>query len=75
LPVLREVAGTAASYCSLGEIEIWKNTVLRLLDQESDAASSFQTSRERAIAQAARFSWSENARQTAQIYQTLLDET
>jgi len=75
LPVLREVAGTAANYCSLEQIGTWKNTVLRLLDQDSDAAGSLQASRERAIAQSARFSWSENARQTAQIYQTLLDET
>jgi glycosyltransferase involved in cell wall biosynthesis len=75
LPVLREVGGTPASYCSLEQIGIWKNTVLRLLDQESEPASSLQASRERAIAQAARFSWSENARQTVQIYRTLLDET
>jgi len=71
LPVLREVGGTAATYCALGDIEIWKNTVLRLLDEGSGA---HQDSRERAIAHAARFSWTENARQTAQIYQKLLDE-
>jgi glycosyltransferase involved in cell wall biosynthesis len=74
LPVLREVGGTAASYCSLEDIGIWKNTVLRLLDQASGAVGLLHDSRERAITHAAGFSWSENARQTAQIYQTLLDE-
>jgi glycosyltransferase involved in cell wall biosynthesis len=67
LPVLREVGGTAATYCAVGDIEGWSNAVRTSLERgprESD--------REKAFANAARFSWSENAARTARIYQQLL---
>jgi glycosyltransferase involved in cell wall biosynthesis len=67
LPVLREVGGTAATYCAVGNIEGWSDAVRSWIErgrQESDL--------DRAFANAARFSWSENAARTARVYQQLI---
>ncbi len=64
IAVLREVGGTAAQYCKVGDIEGWKNAILAATDRRQD--------RERAFANAARFSWSENAARTAQVYEQVL---
>jgi glycosyltransferase involved in cell wall biosynthesis len=68
LPVLREVGGTAAAYCAVGDIEAWASAVETLLAQ-APAASA----REKLFLNAARFSWSENAAHTAQVYSDLLN--
>ena len=65
LPVLREVGGTAAAYCRVGDIEAWKEAVV-------SAIQNHNFNRERAFANAARFSWSENATQTARVYEQVL---
>jgi len=67
LPVLREVGGAAASYCAVGDIEGWKNTVVMAIQNRN-------FDREKAFANAARFSWSENAARTARVYEQLLAE-
>jgi glycosyltransferase involved in cell wall biosynthesis len=70
LPVLREVGGTAAIYCAVGDIDGWSNavrTALQLGCPENDRA--------KILANSARFSWSENAVQTARVYQQLLGQT
>ena len=71
LPVLREVGGTAATYCAVGDIEGWKNTVLAALPG-SPSEEERKLERERGFSNAARFSWSENAARTAGIYEQLL---
>ena len=65
LPVLREVGGTAAAYCAVGDIEAWKEAVV-------SAIQNHNFNREMAFANAARFSWSENATQTARVYEKVL---
>jgi glycosyltransferase involved in cell wall biosynthesis len=70
LPVLREVGGTAATYCAVGDIEGWKNAVLAAIQSLPEEHRKFD--RERAFANAARFSWSENAARTAGVYRELL---
>jgi glycosyltransferase involved in cell wall biosynthesis len=65
LPVLREVGGTAATYCGVGDIEGWKEAV-------AGAIQDRNFDRERAFANAARFSWSENATRTARVYEQVL---
>jgi glycosyltransferase involved in cell wall biosynthesis len=64
LPVLREVGGTAAGYCAVGDIEGWTNAVAEAVESPGDPAAGFANAR--------RFSWSENAAQTARVYQELL---
>jgi glycosyltransferase involved in cell wall biosynthesis len=65
LPVLREIGGTAATYCGVGDIQGWKAAVV-------SAIQNHNFNRERAFANAARFSWSENATQTARVYEQVL---
>jgi glycosyltransferase involved in cell wall biosynthesis len=75
ISVFREVGGGRRFIVRCFEdVENRKNTVLRLLDEVSGAIGTVQDSRQRATAHAARFSWSENVRQMAQIYQKLLYE-
>jgi glycosyltransferase involved in cell wall biosynthesis len=72
LPVLREVGGTAATYCAVGDIEGWKNTILAAIPRPPEHQGESKLERERGFSNAARFSWSENAAQTARIYEQLL---
>jgi glycosyltransferase involved in cell wall biosynthesis len=69
LPVLREVGGPAAVYCAVGDIESWRDAVLSALQTGPDER---KFGCERALANAARFSWVENTAQTAQIYDQVL---
>jgi len=71
LPVLREVGGTAATYCAVGDISGWKDAIVAALQTRLEPALQ-AGGREKAFANAARFSWSENAARTAQIYSQVL---
>jgi len=71
LPVLREVGGAAATYCAVGDIEGWKNAVLAALEG-SPRQEDRKLGRQQAFSNAARFSWSENAAQTARVYGQVL---
>jgi glycosyltransferase involved in cell wall biosynthesis len=72
LAVLREVGGAAVAYCGIGDMEAWKNTVLGVIEKSPQGAVPFRFDRERAIAQAGRFSFLENARLTSRIYENIL---
>jgi glycosyltransferase involved in cell wall biosynthesis len=65
LPVLREIGGAAATYCTVGDIQSWKAAVVSAIHNRN-------FNRERAFANAARFSWSENATRTARVYEQVL---
>jgi glycosyltransferase involved in cell wall biosynthesis len=75
LPVLREVGGMAASYCAVGDIEGWKNTILAAIQGSPKHQENSKLERERGFSNAARFSWSQNAARTAGIYEKLLRGT
>ena len=72
LPVLREVGGTAAAYCPVAEIETWSETAVQLLNERRQEPDSWELRRQRSLANSSRFSWAENARQTAAVYRMLL---
>ena len=69
IPVLREVGGPVAAYCPLADVDAWKDTALGIIRD--------QNARDRhpgpGLAYASRFSWEENARQTAAIYKIVLE--
>jgi glycosyltransferase involved in cell wall biosynthesis len=67
IPVLREVGGAGASYCPVGDVAAWKGAVSRLLDEAT--GQGWQARRQVALLRAAKFSWAENARRTAGVYQ------
>jgi glycosyltransferase involved in cell wall biosynthesis len=64
LPVLREVGGSAATYCAVGDIPGWNGAIVAALEGPAN--------RERGFVNAARFSWSENAARTARVYEQVL---
>jgi glycosyltransferase involved in cell wall biosynthesis len=73
LPVLHEVGGDAAEYARVGDVEEWcrKSEALLL---ERNARGQWEIRRERCRQQAAKFSWEETARLTAQVYTRVLSE-
>jgi glycosyltransferase involved in cell wall biosynthesis len=73
IPILREVADAAATYCPVGDVEGWSRTVARLLRESMNEPDAWWNRREPAIQRAARFSWAENARQTVAIYRMLAE--
>jgi len=70
LPVLREVGGTAASYCGVGNIDSWREATLTLLADLARPDRAREV-RQKLLAHAAGFAWAENARQTANVYKKL----
>lgn len=69
LPVLREVGGVAATYCAVGDVQAWKHAILRALADRNEGRTQV---RESGLANAARFSWAENAGQTERIYEKVI---
>jgi len=68
IPALREVGGDAALFAKAGDIDEMVRLALGVLhDQETDPAQASR--RQRAIANAARFSWIACAQQYAALYQ------
>lgn len=63
IPVLREVGGAAVTYCSVGDVEHWADTVSKLL-----AGQQLAPALDKRLAQAAKFSWAEHARVIADAY-------
>ncbi|MGH8336197.1 MAG: glycosyltransferase, partial [Gammaproteobacteria bacterium] len=75
IPALREVGGDAARYAEPGDVDAIVGLALEVLrDRETDSARALRR-RERAIANAARFSWTEHARQYAALYQRVAESS
>ncbi|HEY8188016.1 MAG TPA: glycosyltransferase family 1 protein [Pyrinomonadaceae bacterium] len=72
LPVLREVGGDAALYCSVGDISSWAETVAQLVLYRSRKFKASSDRLEAGIAQAGKFSWTEYAKKTVALYQEIL---
>lgn len=73
LPVLREVGGIAATYCTVGDIESWRRAVLAGIPPAL-TPDERKSKREMSLINSARFSWSENATRTAQVYRQVLED-
>jgi glycosyltransferase involved in cell wall biosynthesis len=72
LVVLREVGGDAVVYSSVADVEGWAESATRLLAERQREPERWDERRAKGLSQAARFSWSEYARQMVAIYQSLL---
>lgn len=66
IPVLREVGGDAVVYCPTADIDVWVQTVRRLLLEPSGVPA-----RSARLTQARRYSWDEHARTILSAYQRL----
>ncbi len=73
IPVFREVGGAAISYSPGADIGGWARTVVDVIHERTEQPESWERRRESGVAQAAHFSWGENARQTALIYQEVAE--
>lgn len=71
LPVLREVGGSACRFCPTGDIETWRQKVSETLHTALVGGEQLASVRRNGLAQAAQFSWLENARRTVQVYQQI----
>lgn len=68
IPVLREVGGDAAEYCAVGDIEAWRDTVLRLVAECEGSRDRWAERRAAGLERAADFSWSRYAEQLVAVY-------
>jgi glycosyltransferase involved in cell wall biosynthesis len=75
LTVLREIGGAACVYSPVGHIDHWTGAVVRLLRENAELDGNGEFRRQQALAQVARYSWAENARQTVKIYDAVLGRT
>jgi len=72
LPVLREVCGEAGIFCPVADVEIWADTVIRVLRERQELCANWDARRQSGLAHAARYNWTENVQRTAEIYRKLV---
>jgi glycosyltransferase involved in cell wall biosynthesis len=72
LPVLREVGGSAATYCAHGDVTAWTEGVAALLRERRAEPARWDARRALGHAHARQFSWEEYARRMVSIYRELL---
>ena len=75
IPVLREVGGAATSYCTVGEVDLWRNCVLQLLTEREQAPAAWRRRRDAGLARAAEFSWSRYTDSVTDLYRRLAGES
>ena len=71
LDVLREVGGSAATYCPVGEVAAWSQSVTEMLRLRCTDECQWDKLRTAGITQAAKFTWSEYASRMVNIYKSL----
>jgi glycosyltransferase involved in cell wall biosynthesis len=71
IPVLREVGGDAVEYCGVGDVQGWRDTILRLVGERATDPGRWQQRRDRSVARAADFSWSRYAAAVVEIYRAM----
>ena len=68
IPVLREIGADAATFCPVGEILQWAETVVRLLHERSVNADPWSLRTLASVKNAQRFNWEQTANQTLDVY-------
>jgi len=71
LDVLREVGGSAATYCPVGEAAAWSKRVTEMLRLRCTDEHEWDKLRTAGITQAAKFTWSEYASRMVNLYKSL----
>jgi glycosyltransferase involved in cell wall biosynthesis len=75
IPVLREVGGTAAEYCAVGDIDAWTRAVVALLNERRVAPERWTVRREAGRQQARRFTWERFAATVADAYRAVAERS
>lgn len=71
-PVLREVGGDAAQYCTVGNVSAWTEAVIQSLRETQQRSPEWQDRCDAGIAQAGKFSWTQYTDKMVALYQELL---
>jgi glycosyltransferase involved in cell wall biosynthesis len=72
LPALREVGGSATTYCPVGDVERWTVAAAQLLDERANDPARWRMRQAQGIAWAQRFDWQAHARTTMDVYREVL---
>ncbi|HVL67919.1 MAG TPA: glycosyltransferase family 1 protein [Vicinamibacterales bacterium] len=68
IDALREVGGTAATFCAVGDVEAWTQAILRLLHERDTNREGWRLRAQRGAERAAAFSWSRYAADVLPLY-------
>jgi glycosyltransferase involved in cell wall biosynthesis len=68
LPVLREVGGDAAEYCSPGDPKEWSARIITLLSEREGAPAQWHARQGACVAHASQFSWDRYASEMHAVY-------
>ncbi len=71
LAVLREVGGSAATYCPVAQPEIWAATILNLLERRTQQPEAWRGRRLIGVEHARQFSWDRHAEQLMTLYKQI----
>jgi len=71
LPVLREVGGSAAEFVPAGDRDAWARTATRMIREKSEHTHVWQARRDRGLTWTSRFSWSQFAKDLAEVYRNV----
>jgi len=71
IPALREVGGSAVSYCPVADINAWRDRILALLGERDKAPAEWRARRQAGRVRAAEFSWSRYTDRVTQVYYRL----
>jgi len=72
LAALREVGGDCTVYCSAGNVPEWTNAISELLLERRDDPMGWHARRNRALAHANRFTWTQYTRRMVAVYKEVL---
>jgi glycosyltransferase involved in cell wall biosynthesis len=68
IPALREVGSDAVTYCEVGDVAAWSETIAALLEERERRPAEWAQRRERGIQRADAFSWSTYASEIVAVY-------
>jgi glycosyltransferase involved in cell wall biosynthesis len=73
LPVLKEAGGQVATYCTVGDVRAWSESIIKILYERRHDPDRWSVRRLAGIAHARKFSWAAYTKQVVALYHQLLD--
>jgi glycosyltransferase involved in cell wall biosynthesis len=72
VPALREVGGSATTYCPIGDVERWRAVTSALLKERASSPERWRRRQADGLAWARKFDWRAHAYATLEVYRELL---
>lgn len=70
-PVLREIAGPAAAFCTVGDVEHWTGAILNLLQERLECPNSWKKRKAAGTSWARQFTWTSYAERAVAMYRKI----